>query len=113
MPFLLNCTNKGCYKTNNHVLDIKSNNVYCIDCDKIIANVSSFTKIQMKSLGQTKKPIKQAYAVRCDNCKNESQPKIDINNNLICPTCNIILKNISRPFEILIRSAIKECDKDI
>lgn len=113
MPFMMNCTNKGCGKHQIPVLDLKDNNVYCSECGKIIQQVSSFTKVQMKSLGQTMKPAKQAYSVRCEKCKIESLPKIDANDKLVCSSCSHLHKNISAPFAILIRKAIAEGNKDL
>ena len=112
MPFQINCNNKGCGKMQQPVLDLKDNQVYCSECDNIINNVPIFTKNQMKSLGQTRKPQKSAYAVKCNKCKQETLPKID-NNNLICAYCNSPHTNISKPFEILIRKAIKDGNQDI
>jgi ribosomal protein L34E len=112
MPFLMNCNNKGCGKYQQPALDLKSNEVICTECGKIIAGVSHFTKTQMKSLGQTVKPPKPAYSVRCEKCKQESLPKLE-NNKLVCAGCNVELKNISRPFEILIRNAIKKGEEEL
>lgn len=110
---MMNCTNKGCGKNTNPVLDIRDNLVYCGDCGKEISQVSSFMKSQLKSLGQVKKPSRPAYSVRCEKCKQESLPTIDINNVLVCAWCSNILKSIAKPFEILIRKAILEGDKDL
>jgi ribosomal protein L34E len=113
MPILLNCNNKGCGKSNEHVLDPLDNQVYCADCGNVINGISHFTKTQLKALKQIKKPIKSAYAVRCPKCKNEQLPKLDAKNNLVCPSCNQPSTNVSKPFELLIREEIKKGRQDI
>lgn len=108
----MNCNNRGCGKYQQPSLNLKSNEVICGECGQIIAGVSHFTKVQMKSLGQTLKPAKPAYSVRCEKCKQEALPKLD-KNQLVCSWCSEILKNVSKPFEILIRNAIKKGDEEL
>lgn len=107
------CNNKGCGKHQEPVLNIKDNEVYCSECGKKIAGVSHFTKIQMKTLGQVKKPAKTAYSVRCDKCKQDGLPKLDNNKKLVCAGCDNELKNVSAPFAILIRNAIEKGGQDL
>ena len=114
MGFLINCTNKGCYKSQEAYLDLSDNEVYCSECGKMIPNINHFTKSQMKTLNQVRKNngrIK-AYAQRCNSCKNEDLPKL-INNKLACSKCSKELPNISKPFEILIREAIKKGNDEL
>lgn len=113
MPFMMNCNNKGCGKHQTPVLDLRDNEVYCSECGNKIAGVSHFTKTQMKSLGQTKKAPKTAYAVRCDKCRQEALPKLGTNNVLICASCGNQHKNISPPFAILIKKAIEKGNDEI
>lgn len=113
MAFNLTCNNKGCGKTQESVLDVRSNEVHCSECGNIISGVSHFTKSQMKTLGQIKRPAKSAYAVKCDKCKNEALPKLDANNSLICSCCSSQLKNVSAPFAMLIKAAIAKGPEDI
>lgn len=113
MPFMMNCCNKGCGKHQAPTLDLKDNEVYCSECGGKITPVSHFMKVQMKSLGQIRKPPKPAYSVRCEKCKQEALPKLGGNNILICSWCDNPHKNISTPFAILIRKAIAEGDKDL
>lgn len=109
---MMPCNNKGCCKTQCPEIDTKTNEVYCSECGNIIQGVSHFTKTQMKTLGQTRKPKKTAYSVRCEKCRLEALPKIE-NNVLVCSACNNPHKNVSAPFAILIRKAIVEGNKDI
>ena len=113
MPFMMNCNNKGCGKHQTPVLDIKDNEVYCSECGNIITPVSHFTKVQMKTLGQVKKPAKSAYSVRCMRCKQEALPKIGANDILICSWCGNPHNNISTPFAILIRKAIAKGEEEL
>lgn len=113
MPFMTNCTTKGCGKYQAPILDKVSNKVYCSECGAEITNLSHFAKIQMTTLGQVKKPAKQAYTVRCEKCRQESLPKIDGNDKLVCSSCNNIINNIGKPFEILIRNAIKKGNEEL
>jgi ribosomal protein L34E len=113
MPFNMNCNNKGCGKWQTPFLDLKDNEVYCSDCGKVITPVSHFTKVQMKSLGQTRKPPKSAYSVRCDKCKQEALPKLGLNKELVCSVCDNPHKNISVPFAILIRNAIAKGNEEL
>jgi ribosomal protein L34E len=110
--FMMNCNNKGCGKYQPPTLNKTDNEVYCSECGKIISGVSHFTKTQLKSLGQTKKPTKTAFAVRCDKCKTEALPKID-QNKLVCVQCGTECANISKPFEIMIRAAIKKGNEEL
>ena len=40
MPYLMHCMNKGCYKEQVPLLDVKSNLVMCSECNKEILNVT-------------------------------------------------------------------------
>lgn len=102
----------SCKKLQSPTLDISTNQVYCSECNAEIPNVSHFFKVQMKTLGQTRKAKKSAYAIRCVSCKNEALPKLD-KNRLVCQTCNRPYDNISRPFEIIIRDKIAKGNDDI
>ena len=112
MPFLMNCNNRGCGKHQQPLLDLKDNNVYCSECGKEIAGVSQFTKTQMKSLKQIKKPSKPAYSIRCEKCKQEALPKLE-KNALVCGWCGDPNIKVSKPFELLIRAAIKKGDEEL
>jgi len=113
MPIMLNCVAKGCHSYDEHVLDITTNDVKCVKCDAVIPNMSHFTKQQLISLKQVKKAAKSAYSIRCNKCKVETMPKLDANNKFVCGSCNDPNINVSKPFELLIRAAIKNGKKDI
>jgi hypothetical protein len=110
MAITLNCTNPKCGKWQDPILDVKSNKVYCSVCD-CEQNVSHFTKINLKSVGQVKKATKSAYSVRCSACKWEALPKI-VGAALCCPQCSAQHKGVSVPFQMLIKQEIKKASSD-
>jgi hypothetical protein len=112
MAMMMNCNNKGCFKYMDPVLDKTDNEVYCTACGNIIAGMTHFTKTQLVALKQYKVAAKSAYAVRCSKCKVESLPKL-VKDKLVCSGCNTECVNVSKPFEILIRNAIKTGKQDI
>lgn len=108
MPFMITCDQKGCNKLNEARLDVSNNQVICGECGGPIANVSPFTKNQMKASGQIiKNEVKQKpYAVKCDNCGTTDTPKIK-NKKVVCMKCEMESK-ISKPFEKLLRDHLRE-----
>lgn len=110
MGVMINCAH--CKKTQDAVLNIIDNEVYCNVCDNVVAS-NHFTKAQLKALGQTRKPPRQAYSIRCEKCKQETLPKLDANDKFICGFCSNPSINVSVPFGILIRKAIREGNKDL
>lgn len=110
--FSTNCTTRGCGRFMEPYLDPQTNEVHCSECNGAIQNISSFTKTSMKAMKQVRKSVKEAFSVRCVKCKVEALPKISDTNKLICVSCNSEL-NISKPFETLVRQAIKVGKQDI
>lgn len=108
MPFLTYCDNKGCKKEQSPLLDTETNDVICAECNQPIKTVTEFAKRQMKTLGQVlrKKKTRSAYAVKCSSCNVESTPVIK-DDELACSSCSSKL-NLSKPFERIVRAAIKE-----
>jgi ribosomal protein S27E len=91
MGFLICCDNKGCYQTTEATLNTKTDQVHCGACGEVIKGVTSFTKIQMKSLGQIMKNQKAstAFAVPCPVCGKKNTPILNKQTNkLTCPSCN-------------------------
>lgn len=103
--FLINCDNKGCGKNTQAVLSLEDNQVYCVNCDKTITNVTQFTKAQLKNLKQIKRPKKESFSAKCHLCNYEAMPKL-LDDKLYCTKCNAHLIKIPKPFEILIKEAI-------
>ena|ERR1700693_2074990 len=112
MAFMMNCDNKGCGKYQAPTLNKTDNNVYCSECGKIISIANHFTKTQLSALGQTKKATKSAYGVRCIKCKVETLPKL-LNDKLVCSQCGNEHTNISKPFQIMVKAAIKKGNEEL
>lgn len=107
MPFLMNCTNKGCGKDMEPTISLKDNEVYCSLCDKPISNVSPFTKTQMKALGQVKRPQKMPFAFKCESCKMELTPVLKTDGSMVCPDCKNVHKNMSKPFAKMLKDHLE------
>ncbi len=102
--FRINCTNKGCHKESEAVLNTETNEVECGECGKNI-DVPFSTKAAMKGIGQIKRAKKseQAFSVECKKCKKVFVPALDQDKNIICGKCSERLDNIALPFANLIR----------
>ena len=70
---LLSCTNKGCYSQDNHLLDLDTNTVLCVECGKEVA-VSKPTLGILKTMGQVKRSVKSGIQSVCKACKSTDNP---------------------------------------
>jgi len=88
MSFRIYCDNKGCFKDNEALYDVASNEVHCAECGKKITNITSFAVNQMKSMGQIKRDDKkaQAFSMKCLSCKRMTTPKIK-KDKALCALC--------------------------
>lgn len=104
MAFVMYCSNKGCGKETEPLLDLSSDEVFCSNCGKAIEAVTSFAKTSMKTLGQIKRAAKaqQAFSVVCANCKHQAQPKLE-SNLLVCPHCSRAHQNLAAPYVAVIK----------
>ena len=104
MPFTIFCNNKGCGKEQQPYLDVASMNVHCAECGKVIPEVTIFAKNQMKAMGQVKKvqQVQQAFAVECQQCKRQAQPKL-AQNKLVCPHCSKEHDELEKPYAYAIK----------
>jgi DNA-directed RNA polymerase subunit RPC12/RpoP len=109
MAVMINCV--ACKKYQSPLLNKLDNEVYCSECGAKIAS-NHFLKQQLKATGQFKTPQKSAFSVKCMKCKQEALPKLN-GNDLVCSCCGGPAKNISKPFEILIRNAIKKGNEEL
>jgi hypothetical protein len=111
MGFRTYCSNKGCGKDNEPLLNTSTNEVECSECGKPITNITSFAKAQMKTLGQIKRDSKkgQAFSIECTFCKKSSPPKIDPNTErIVCAFCNSYLDYLSAPFVQIVKEFLKK-----
>lgn len=106
--FRIHCTNKGCRKESEAVLNTETDEVECMECGKNI-DVPSMTKKSMLTIGQIKRTKKseKAFSVECKKCKKISVPSLNENKEIICGKCGEMLDNISKPFANLIREKLK------
>lgn len=107
MPFSMPCTNKGCGKTQEPYVNTKDDKVYCSLCDREIANVSYFAKVQMKSLKQFKQKAPIPFAVKCNKCEKDDRPLL-VKDDLICSGCNKSFDNLSLPFKNMLKEKLKK-----
>lgn len=108
----MNCTNRGCCKIMEPYLDPKTDKVYCSQCDREIANITHFAKIQMKSLKQFKQKKVVSFAVKCQTCGKEERPKI-VGEDLVCKGCDNVHSHLSEPFKIMLRDKLKTVGQDV
>jgi hypothetical protein len=112
MPFLMQCSNKGCGDHMEPYLDQSDKKVYCSSCDKELVNVTHFVKIQMKTLKQFKQKKSISFGVKCQKCSKEERPYI-VKNDIICPHCKATHDHLSEPFKIMLREKLKTANQDI
>lgn len=110
--FIVNCDNKGCMKPQAARLEVSSDEVLCAECGNVIKNITSFTKRQLKSLGQTTKRAKttQTYSVKCSSCEASGVPKIE-KDKITCAACKKELTNLSDHFKILLKTVLNNESK--
>ena len=105
MNVLICCDNKGCFETTKALLNVNTNEVICLKCNKPIKSVTSFMKVQLKSLGQTMKSQKKnkAFSVECTECGSHNKPKVMKDGTIICSTCNKVMNNLPPPIANMLR----------
>jgi hypothetical protein len=113
--FRIYCDNKGCGKDMEPLLNVNTNDVECVECGRSIKSITSFTKSQMKSIGQIKRDekVKQAFSVQCRSCMKESTPKLGDKNELRCSICNNHLDYLSAPYAHAVRENLLRKQKNI
>ena len=99
----ISCSNKGCFKTTEALLDEKTDEVICRECGKAIPSVTSFAKVSLKTLGQTTKTQKKAKALEfdCGNCRKKVQAVVK-NGKIVCTQCGKEMKNVPVSFKAVI-----------
>jgi NMD protein affecting ribosome stability and mRNA decay len=84
---LLSCTNKGCYAQDNHLLDLTTNKVLCVDCGKEVV-VSKPTLGILKSMGQVKRSVRSGIQSICKACKTQDNPVLKkLNGKVMIAAC--------------------------
>ena len=103
------CSNKGCGKSQEPLLDKSTNEVYCAECNNVIPNVPSFTKNVLSSMGQVKRfvPKQKAFSRLCASCNKTDQPVI-ANGQIVCPICKAEVKDITPTYAHALRQFISK-----
>src|SRR5882724_11179121 len=103
------CTNVGCKKEMEPVLDKTDNKIYCTACSKEITGVTDFMKRQLETLGQIRKDEKpqQAFSVKCNACQKSNPPKLK-DGELFCSNCDVAMKNLAPQFVLAIKEFLGE-----
>lgn len=70
---LIQCTSKGCYSQDNHLLDTTSNEVTCNTCGNAI-NVPVTTKKALQSMNQLRRTPMSGVQVKCKACGHSGRP---------------------------------------
>jgi uncharacterized CHY-type Zn-finger protein len=99
-------------KSMQPYIEPKTDKVYCSLCDKELANMTHFIKIQMKTLKQYKAKETTSFSVKCGLCNKEARPKL-VGQDIVCPGCNKKHEHLSEPFKIMLREKLKTAGQDI
>lgn len=112
MPFAMPCTNKGCGKLQEPYIEHKTDKVFCSLCDREIANVTHFAKVQMKTLKQYKPKNTTSFSIKCPKCGKEDRPKV-VGDDIVCTGCKKPMDHLSEPFKIMLREKLKTVGQDV
>ena len=99
---IINCNNKGCMKTSEALLDVKTMEVMCQECGKPITNISEPMRRTLKSNGQIIREAKKAFMMHCRQCAANRQIAY-IGGKTLCSTCSTEI-NVPAPM----KQAMKE-----
>jgi hypothetical protein len=103
----------GCKKQMEPYLEsFKNDNIFCSLCNRQLANVSHFVKIQMKTLKQVRPKITTSFAIKCKKCGKEDRP-ILAGSDILCSGCKRPHEHLSEPFKIMLRDKLKTAGHDI
>jgi hypothetical protein len=90
---MLNCDNASCHKSGDHRLDIKTMEVICCECGKVINNISAIMKNTLKQLGQIiRSDTKKAFQMACKSCNANREVILDASTNTVCKVCGAEIK---------------------
>lgn len=105
MSIIVSCDNKGCFKSQEALLDTETNEVICVECNKTIKNITTFTKSALKDLGQIKKEDKEkkSFALKCDQCNKTETPIMNKDKQILCGWCKKEL-NLSLPYKNMLKN---------
>ncbi len=101
---LITCNNRGCLKSSDALLDVKTDKVICGECKREITNVSVMMKKTLKSFGQIIRETKKAFMLACKSCNANREIVLDQKGNTLCKTCHSPIK-IHPAFKIAIEES--------
>lgn len=93
-------------------MDQKTEKVYCSLCNNELTTVTHFMKATMKTLKQFRQKLQIPFAVKCQNCGKEAQPKI-VKEDVVCPGCSKPHTHLSEPFKIMLKEKLKTTGQDV
>jgi hypothetical protein len=91
---LIQCTSKGCYTQDHHLLDLGTDNVVCNNCGETV-NVPQTTKKILKGMSQVKRASKSGVQVKCKSCGQTGKPLLKtLSGNVAIATCRSCEKQL-------------------
>lgn len=70
---LIQCTSKGCYSQDHHLLDATTHDVTCNTCGQVV-DVPATTKKVLQSMSQIRRTSKSGVQVKCKSCGHTDKP---------------------------------------
>lgn len=108
---LILCTNKGCLKLTNALLDTSTDEVICQECGKPIGNVTDAMRRTLKSFGQLcRNNQKKAFMLACPMCKANREIILDENNDTVCKVCHAHI-TVTATFKLAMESTGVKLEK--
>jgi hypothetical protein len=84
---LIQCTHKGCYSQDHHLLDSASNEVTCNTCGEAI-DIPQTTKKALQSMGQIRRAPKSGVLIKCKACGHSGKPLLKtLSGGVTIATC--------------------------
>jgi len=98
-------------KSSEALLDVKTMEVICSECNRPIINISASMKATLKQAGQiVRENLKKAFMVHCKTCNANREVVLDQNDNTICKSCHNPIK-IQATFKLAMQESGKKLDK--
>ena len=90
---LIQCNFKTCQKSSDAQLNVKTQEVFCMECHNVITNVTRAMKGALKSCGQiVRLNEKKAFMVNCGKCNANREVVLNAENDTVCKVCGHNLK---------------------
>lgn len=84
---LIQCTTKGCYSQDHHLLDPDADSVTCNNCGNVI-NLPVTTKKALKSMSQIRRTPKSGVQTKCKECGHTGKPLLKkLSGGVTIATC--------------------------